>query len=167
MRHVRKKGGYDPFALSTDQTMQLAILRDIEKKYRAAIPVSSATYDQFRLDMRYLRRAEKRGRFKVVDNHFVQRFGGATRSEANKKDKAQEYTKRVLMAVIGGGFLIGPMLVMVLHRGLVTSLVTTSVCVFAFGLVMCRFVDEPLQILSNTAAYAAVLVVFIGTGGGT
>lgn len=66
------------------------------------------------------------------------------------------------MAFVGGAFLIGPMLLMVLHQGKVTSLVNTSVCVFAFGLVMAAFLEKPFDVLSATAAYATVLVVFVG-----
>lgn len=77
-------------------------------------------------------------------------------------------TKKVLMAVTGGAFLIVPMLIMVLHPSMLTSLITTSVFVFTFGLAisLSPFLDRPFDVLSATAAYAAVLVVFIGTGGG-
>jgi hypothetical protein len=67
------------------------------------------------------------------------------------------------MAAIGGAFLIGPMLLMVLHKTLLTTLLTSSICVFAFGLLMAMFLEKPFDVLSATAAYAAVLVVFIGT----
>lgn len=102
-----------------------------------------------------------------IDKDMVVRMGGGTRSSKNQTEMAEQYTRKVAMAVIGGAFLIVPMLVMVLRPGLATSLVTTSVCVFAFGLVMCVFLTKPFEVLSGTAAYAAVLVVFIGTGGGS
>lgn len=69
--------------------------------------------------------------------------------------------------MIGGSFLIAPMLIIVLHIGLMASLVTTSACIFPFGPVMSVFLDKPLDELSGTAAYAAILAVFAGTGGGT
>lgn len=67
------------------------------------------------------------------------------------------------MAAIGGAFLIGPMLLMVLHKSLLTMLLTTSLCVASFGGLMAFYLDEPFNVLSGTAAYAAVLVVFVGT----
>lgn len=79
----------------------------------------------------------------------------------------EQYIRKVAMAVIGGSFLIISMLVMVLHPGLVTSLITTSACVFGFGLVLSIFLNAPFEVLSGTAAYAAGLVVFVGTGVGS
>jgi len=70
------------------------------------------------------------------------------------------------MAAIGGAFLVGPMLVMVLHRSVLTSLLTASLCVVAFGLTMAIYLEKPFEVLSGTAAYAAVLMVFVGTSGG-
>jgi hypothetical protein len=52
---------------------------------------------------------------------------------------------------------------MVLHQTRVTILVTTSVCALAFGLVAAYVLEKPFDVLSTTAAYAAVLVVFVGT----
>lgn len=100
----------------------------------------------------------------VFDVDNVKRFW-KTRTEIIQTLERGEYVKKVGMAVLGGSFLIGPMLIMVLHPGLVTSLVTTSVCVFAFGLGIARFLDKPFDVLSATAAYAAVLIVFVGTSG--
>jgi len=52
---------------------------------------------------------------------------------------------------------------MMLHQSRVTILVATSVCVSAFGLVVSVYLEKPFDVLSATAAYAAVLVVFVGT----
>lgn len=167
MNKTHKKKGYDPFVVSTDYVMQRALLQEVEKKWRQntlhALP--EATRKQFIEDMEQL--AENYGLNKEIDHENVLRFGGGTRSSVNRKKMVELYTKKVAMAMIGGSFLIAPMLVMVLHPGLVTSLVTTSACVFGFGLVMSIFLDAPFEVLSSTAAYAAVLVVFIGTGGGS
>ncbi|KAH6856257.1 hypothetical protein B0I37DRAFT_389588 [Chaetomium sp. MPI-CAGE-AT-0009] len=69
---------------------------------------------------------------------------------------------RVVMALLGGVFLVGPMWLMMLHRTLYTCLVATTVCVVFFGLVMAYLLERPMEVLSGTAAYAAVLVVFVG-----
>ncbi|KAL5328122.1 hypothetical protein ACEPPN_005830 [Leptodophora sp. 'Broadleaf-Isolate-01'] len=92
-------------------------------------------------------------------------FGGS-RYKRNKKEAFEQFLERVGMAVIGGAFLIGPMLVMVLVPGQNTSLITASVCVFAFGIVVSWFLEKKFDVLSATAAYAAVLVVFVGTSTG-
>ncbi|KUJ17406.1 uncharacterized protein LY89DRAFT_684459 [Mollisia scopiformis] len=54
---------------------------------------------------------------------------------------------------------------MVLHKSLLTTLLTTSICVSAFGLALALFLEDPFDVLSGTAAYAAALVVFVGTSG--
>ena len=73
-------------------------------------------------------------------------------------------------AMIGGLFLIVPMLIMTLHKSLATSLITVSVSVILFALFIV-FGSEVIgtdpsqqELILSTAAYAAVLVVFVGAG---
>ena len=54
---------------------------------------------------------------------------------------------------------------MVLHKSLLTSLLTSSVCVIVFDVILAFALDDPFDVLPGTAAYAAVLVVFVGTSG--
>ncbi|KAK4044205.1 hypothetical protein C8A01DRAFT_43113 [Parachaetomium inaequale] len=93
------------------------------------------------------------------DKHFP--IGG-TRSENRAKSELAQLRDRTVMALLGGLFLVGPMWLMMLHKTLYTCLVATTVCVTIFGLVMARLLDKPMEVLSGTAAYAAVLVVFVG-----
>lgn len=60
---------------------------------------------------------------------------------------------------------VAPMLIMSLHRTLLTTLLTTSVSVLVVSVVMALTMvsAEPKDILTATAAYAAILVVFVGT----
>jgi hypothetical protein len=69
----------------------------------------------------------------------------------------------------GGLSLIVPMLIMTLHQTRLTTLLTSSLCIFAVAATLAAAMDtaEPKDIVAATAAYAAVLVVFVGTGGGT
>ncbi len=70
---------------------------------------------------------------------------------------------RFIVALLGGVALIGPMLIMVLHNDQTTKLATTSVAVFLFAALMAIYSTAPPEILvSVVAAYAAVLVVFVG-----
>lgn len=87
---------------------------------------------------------------------------GGTRDENVRKARVKGFRQRLGVAVVGGAFLIGPMWLMVLHNTLYTALVSTTVCVVIFGFVMALRLDRPMDVLSNTAAYAAVLVVFVG-----
>jgi hypothetical protein len=68
------------------------------------------------------------------------------------------------MAAFGGVAVVGPMLLMVLYKHLLTSLLTVSVSVFVFALVMAAFLmGTPETLMGVVAAYAAVLVVFVRT----
>jgi hypothetical protein len=79
-----------------------------------------------------------------------------------RRRKSSEFTKRLLMAGFGGVALIGPMLIMTLHPTKVTSLVTTSAFVFVVAVLLAYIMTDPTNVIGATAAYAAVLVVFVG-----
>jgi hypothetical protein len=82
--------------------------------------------------------------------------------------RRKTYLNNTVYAVIGGLFLIAPMLIMTLHPTTLTSLLTTSLFIFNVAAIL-AFVwqsAEPKDIVGATAAYAAVLVVFVGTGSG-
>lgn len=68
------------------------------------------------------------------------------------------------MALLGRVALVVPMLVMTLHPTQAKSLVTTCVAVFVFALAMAiASKATPENVLGVTAAYVAVLVVFVGS----
>ena len=92
-------------------------------------------------------------------------LGGEGRGVRARQSQRRQFLGRLFMAFTGGVFLVVPMLVMVLVDELLASLVITSVFVLAFGLVMALVVENPFDVMSRTApaAYAAVLVVFVGT----
>lgn len=87
---------------------------------------------------------------------------GGTRHTSMKMSKLQKFYKRLGIAAFGGVFLLGPIWLMVLHHTLYTSLISTTVCVTFFGFIMAVYVDTVSDVLTSTAAYAAVLVVFVG-----
>ncbi len=70
---------------------------------------------------------------------------------------------RFVVAITGGLSLVLPMLVMRLNQNETKSLITTSVAVLIFSaLVSIVFKATNAETLGITAAYAAVLVVFVG-----
>jgi hypothetical protein len=81
------------------------------------------------------------------------------------KMRKQAFSERIWMGALGGVAVIGPMLLMSLHRTLTTSLVTSSVATVLFTIVLALGARnlKGQEILGAVAAYAAVLVVFIGT----
>jgi hypothetical protein len=75
---------------------------------------------------------------------------------------------RFIIGMLGGCALIVPIVVMALHGSLVKSLVTVSIAVVLFALVFgILFQAENMETVVATATYAAVLVVFVGTSGGS
>jgi hypothetical protein len=71
---------------------------------------------------------------------------------------------RFIIGTLGGCALIVPMVVMVLHQSLTKSLITVSVAVVLFALVLSLvFETDNQDTITATATYAAVLVVFVGT----
>jgi hypothetical protein len=112
----------------------------------------------------------------------LRRIGGSW----SRDSESVALRNRFVVAVVGGLSLIVPMLIMVQCKSLVASLVTVSVSVLIFSVAMAawplvfRYLpwvrrwraaggDETShqfgakEVLFITAAYAAVLVVFIGT----
>ncbi|KAH8894400.1 hypothetical protein GQ53DRAFT_839979 [Thozetella sp. PMI_491] len=71
---------------------------------------------------------------------------------------------RFYMALFGSVSLISPMLIMSLVPGLKTSLITTSVATVIFALIVVIYGTDASgkDVLAWTAAYTAVLVVFVG-----
>jgi hypothetical protein len=72
---------------------------------------------------------------------------------------------RFLITVITGASLIVPMVIMTLDKSQTKSLITTSVAVvLVAGLLACLKAKnfDIITIITTTAAYAAVLVVFVG-----
>ncbi|KAK4227134.1 hypothetical protein QBC38DRAFT_527177 [Podospora fimiseda] len=69
---------------------------------------------------------------------------------------------RLIVTVTGASFLIEPMWLMVVRPEVFLGVGSTSVFVLAFSLMMSYVLDKYIDILSSSAAYAAVLVVFVG-----
>ena len=165
---------HDPFIVTTKRTIDREIIQGVVEEWR-----SESLYLEQRMDSgdflvskleearhpfsRLEKDLGKVGKLaEARDEDNINLFRGP-RNVLNRKEALERFLQRVGMAFIGGAFLIGPMILMVLHKGLLTTLLTTSICVFAFGLVMAMFLDRPFDVLSATAAYAAVLVVFVGS----
>jgi len=89
----------------------------------------------------------------------------------NEMVRKQAFFSRFAMALFGGIALIVPTVIMAKVEGINISLITTSVSVFLFGLALAFGATDSTgkDVLAATAAYTAVLVVFVGTSlaGGT
>ena len=94
---------------------------------------------------------------------------GGARDASTRALLRQRFWRKLSAAVVGAGFLIGPLWLLSLQRELFVQLEATTAFVFGFGLLLAWVVDEPHEVFAGTLAYAAVLVVFVGVsvqGGG-
>ncbi|KAH7179329.1 uncharacterized protein B0J16DRAFT_169000 [Fusarium flagelliforme] len=85
-----------------------------------------------------------------------------TRRDNYRRNWFTEFYQRLGMAAVAGIFLIVPMWLMVLHNNLWTALISTTVFVVVFGVLAAWFLKSSMEVMSSIAAYAAVLVVFVG-----
>ena len=104
---------------------------------------------------------------KTIAKSFAEVLVQTTSGMSEESRKAM--LARLLMALGGGLALIAPVLIMVLHPTKLTAILTTSCFVFAVAVGLAIFMDDsqPKDVMACTAAYTAVLVVFVGVGGGT
>jgi len=124
------------------------------------------------VDHRVLQRAmeEKRDHFELyfsttkhnrVDSIGKWTFDDMTPISGTRDEiEWKKFRNRLGMAAFGGFFLLAPMWLMVKHRTLYTALVSTTAFVAVFGFIMAA--QGQIDVLSSTAAYAAVLVVLVG-----
>lgn len=87
-----------------------------------------------------------------------------------KRRRLQEaFLSRLKMATFGALAFLVPMLIMVLHPTKLTVLLTTVVCVLFVAVALAASMQnaDNKDILAATAAYTAVLVVFIGSSNTT
>ena len=85
------------------------------------------------------------------------------RHSANQVAARKDSIARFVLAAFGGLALIVPMIIMVRVPGETASLIITSVFTVGFAAAIAWGSDQDAsQILAGTAAYAAVLVVFVG-----
>jgi hypothetical protein len=109
----------------------------------------------------------------VIGSHLLTAFGRvsgtsqfiAAIDDEKYETKRSKFIERVSFAFFGRVALIAPMLIMTLHSTRLTALLTTSVFVtFVAGVLAWSMEDaQNKDIVAATAAYAAVLVVFVGT----
>ncbi|KAI0547203.1 hypothetical protein F4679DRAFT_555166 [Xylaria curta] len=92
-------------------------------------------------------------------------FRELDRARLLERNLLERIRSRFHMALFGGVALIAPVILMTLKPTLTVDLVTVSVSTALFSLVMVVFATDMSgkDVLTSTAGYAAVMVVFIGT----
>ncbi|KAI0880288.1 uncharacterized protein GGS22DRAFT_87818, partial [Annulohypoxylon maeteangense] len=92
-------------------------------------------------------------------------FRELDRGRLSQRYILERIKSRLHMAVFGGTALLAPVIFMTLKPTLIGNLVTASVSMAIFAMIMVIFATDAngKDVLASTAAYAAVMVVFIGT----
>lgn len=105
-----------------------------------------------------------KGPLPLPTDHGNIKFRFIGRNKANRAALHQNQLSRFAMSALGGLLLLIPMLIMANVPGKTPSLITTCVALAGFSALVTLFTElGPHEILATTAAYAAVLVVFVGT----
>ncbi|KAK3109868.1 hypothetical protein LTR53_016429 [Teratosphaeriaceae sp. CCFEE 6253] len=100
----------------------------------------------------------------VAHDHAAPQLHSVSRNQAHKDEARKRRLWRFGMAAAGRMLLVVPMLIMAIVQGKIASLVTTCVAMLVFAILITWATDlGPNEVLATTAAYAAVLVVFVGT----
>jgi hypothetical protein len=144
LRQCDEHGEQDPFQISTIRTLEALLMQDA-----GLIPEGQPPSP-----------AEDRAAYDRRQNILP----GVSRSEHQQKSDLFRFLERLGMGLGGGIALIVPMLVMVLRDDVLTQLLTTTVATMLFAGALAIF-GRNLKgetVLASVAAYAAVLVVFIG-----
>lgn len=177
-KHALNGRSKDPFIVTTDKADDLALIMEITEstQERRVVSIDGSLTSDVGEDERNFRDfdIENKDEIAKADLDRLKRLPeppdaeklslhAGSRMIMNREEKLQGLAIRLGMALIGGAFLIVPMLIMVLVPGNVTALVTTSVFVFTFGVALALSLDDAFNVLSGTAAYAAILVVFVGS----
>jgi hypothetical protein len=87
--------------------------------------------------------------------------------EAKLKDSCQntircaDFIARFLITLFAGAFLVGPLVILSYQSSREAHLVTVAICIVFFNFVTCLSVKASAQGMAASAAYAAVLVVFV------
>jgi hypothetical protein len=93
-------------------------------------------------------------------------FGWASGRPARSISIPVRIIASTILAVSGGALLIVPMVIMSYDTNRTKSIVTVSCSVLFFGFFLGAIIrSKSSEIFIATATYAAVLVVFVGTGG--
>lgn len=134
---------HDPFMITTKNALSLYLMKE-----SLLVPSGQQVQARDRLD--YTKR--------------INILPGTSRTKHNDNASLALLWQRIYMGVCGGLALIAPMLLMVLHKDEATTLSTASVAtmLFALGLAFLGKGLKGQEVLASVAAYAAVLVVFVG-----
>lgn len=149
-------GRRDPFLITTEDRLSF-ILMEREGLFRHP---SLDPEEVEHLTNRLRRRS-------TAWNPKLNMLPGESRTEMRRINEVRLFFERFTLGVFGGLAIIAPMLIMALSNSLLVSLIVTSVTTMLFAVLLALpMIGGALDgqtVLASVAAYAAILVVFVGT----
>ncbi|KAK3331345.1 hypothetical protein B0H66DRAFT_95742 [Apodospora peruviana] len=140
----------DPFKLVNSLLRDVAIMDDVKLFHN--------DYDGVDVD--------RRRRQVLADDIADPALLGNSRGWEKERDVGRAFLGRLFFGIVGGVALVAPVVLMVHLNNVWVQLSVTSAAVVLFALGMSFYSGPgatPLALVGATAAYAAVLVVFVGT----
>ena len=129
-------------------------LSDVQPLDRSAIESTIGESAKFNMLFPYI------GNYRRIPHPDEQRMEVWETRQNKRKKKVERFS----MAVFGAFMLIAPMLIMSIHQSRLKSLLTSCLFVIFVALGLAQFSTATNQeVLGATAAYAAVMVVFVGS----
>lgn len=169
------RGLHDPFLIRSERVVDASILKEELRR----IPAGRLENELLKIPSGKLEEELPSGKLEeelcsqsenlLNDFNFVPPLEqeptaiGGTRTEMTRKQWTEDFLRRIVLSVVGGAFLVVPMWLMIKLNSQSASLITTTVFVFVSGIAAAYALDNAIAVISTTAAYAAVLVVFVGT----
>jgi hypothetical protein len=149
---------YDYFIVSSERYHDKVVLRSAMSHYDDAKRALYNSKKKFALHT---------GPWEYPDSNVSDSNGcaepiGGTRHEGIKNISLKAFWWKLSAAIIGAGFLVGPMWFLALKQRLYLQLEVTTGFVLGFGVTLAYFMDKVDQVFAGTLAYAAVLMVFVG-----
>ncbi|KAK6068518.1 hypothetical protein SCUP515_09516 [Seiridium cupressi] len=82
-----------------------------------------------------------------------------------RRRRVREFPRRLATSIIGGIFVIAPMVIMSIDRSLTKDLIASSVAVLLFGMTLAWLsTSDEISLFVATVGYAAFLAVFVAVG---
>lgn len=139
----------DPFKLTTANALDKKLMED------------ARILDN--LPQRWIDKME-RSKLQKPSDSSSPKLPGDSRARLISEREFEAVLKRFGMGLLGAVALLAPMILMVLHKDKLTTLLTVSVATLIFAFLIAVYSHKrPLELFSITAAYSAVLVVFVGS----
>lgn len=149
------RGLHDPFLIMSERYVDAFILR------KELLQIPEEKWEK-KLLLQFDKNGNEMFNFVPPQEQGPVAIGG-TRTQMTRKQWTESFLRRFMLSIIGGAFLVVPMWLMISLNSQRASLVTTTVFVFISGIAASYALDNLVAVVSITAAYAAVLVVFVGT----